>query len=75
MTAGGEVCFAADDLDAVGGEELECGTGAEGRGAGGIHVWICVWVGEEELCAYLVGPGAAEDLVLVCDDWVARVEG
>jgi hypothetical protein len=32
-------------------------------------------VGEEELCAYLVGPGAAEDLVLVCDDWVARVEG
>jgi hypothetical protein len=35
---------------------------------------VGIWVGEDQFGAYLIGPVAAEDLVAVRDDWVARVE-
>jgi hypothetical protein len=35
---------------------------------------MSIWVGKDELCADLIGPGAAEELVAVGDDGIARVE-
>lgn len=31
-------------------------------------------MGEDQFCSYLIGPGAAEDLVLIRDDRIGGVE-
>lgn len=72
----GNVRLVAENLHAVGGEKLKGGTlqewGCEGLArVACVHVGI--WVGEDQFGAYLIGPVAAEDLVAVRDDWVARV--
>lgn len=55
---------------------MEGGALVQRRAEGGRVCCICVLVGmgEDQFCADLVGPGAAEDLVIVRDYRVARVE-
>lgn len=74
--AGGDIGFATEDLHAVGGEELEGGTLQEwgGEGLARIACIACIGMGEDQFGADLIGPGAAEELVTVGDDRVARVE-
>jgi hypothetical protein len=68
-STGGDVGLAAKDLHTVGGEKLEGGTlqewGREGVARAVACVWVSVWVGKDQFCAYLIGPGAAEKLVTV----------
>lgn len=68
-----EVCLAAEELHAVGGEEVEVLAVSEDREVGG-RIRFHLRMGEDEFSAYLIGPGAAEDLVLVGDDRVGGVE-
>lgn len=67
----------AENLHAVGGEELKGGTLQEwgGEGLGRVACFcVGIWAGEDQFSAYLIGPVTAKDLVAVRDDWVARVE-
>lgn len=71
--AGDDVCSATEKLHAVGSDEVVVFAVSESRGFGG-RIGFHLRMGEKQFCSYLIGPGAAEDLVLIGDERVGGVE-